>query len=93
MQHGSASTRTLSRLRVVFSTRDVRVPEGFTSAMARAGGEENSPQDQFVTWPTHRPSLSRISTVVMPRGTVIPRSLTACRVSVLILSDSGESSR
>lgn len=75
----------------MFSTWDVRVSKDFTGTIARAGGEEISPQDQFDTRPIRKPCSNKISIEVACRGTAaVLQNLKTCKVSVL--NDSVESS-
>lgn len=61
-RHGSVFTRKLCRLWAMPSTWDLYVCEDFITEIARAGGEEISPQDRFGAQPIHKSCLSNTAT-------------------------------
>lgn len=81
------------RVWTMFSTWDACVCKDFTGEIARVGGEEISPWDQFDTRPTHKPCLNKTY-----KGTAVTKKtnnnnkatphLKTCWVSILILNDS-----
>lgn len=80
-RHGSVHTRKLCRLWAMPSTWDLYVCKDFITEIARAGGEEISPQDRFGAWPIRKPCLNNTAIEAL-------QSHKPQKVSVLILNNS-----
>lgn len=77
-----AVSRELCRLCAMFSTWYVRTSKDFSSAAAKAGGEEISPRYQFDTWPRHKPFLNKILIETAQKGTAVLQNLKHRRIRI-----------
>lgn len=73
--------RALQAVRDVFCLY-VRTSKDFSSAAAKAGGEEISPRYQFDTWPRHKPFLNKILIETAQKGTAVLQNLKHCRIRI-----------